>query len=131
MKEDFAVRGMGPNYFITTEGDRIVFVKEELCAWDCNIACWHAEEIKEMGHISGTGHINEVKSYAVSVALEGSGMEPYRDKQYTALISLMKRLIADYQAPAVPTLLSFEAASVASICGLCRRSTALVRQLLQ
>ncbi|CAE7820706.1 ampD [Symbiodinium sp. CCMP2456] len=97
VKEDFAERGMGPNYFITLEGNRIVLVKEELCAWDYNIACWHAEEVKEVGHISGTGHVNEVKSYAVSISLEGSGKEPYRPKQYTALISLLKRLIADYQ----------------------------------
>lgn len=97
VKEDFAVRGMGPNYFITVEGNRIVLVKEELCAWDYNIACWHVEEVQGVGHISGTGHINEVKSYAVSISLEGSGKEPYREKQYTALISLLKRLIADYQ----------------------------------
>ncbi|CAE7838782.1 ampD, partial [Symbiodinium sp. CCMP2592] len=97
VKKDFAVRGMGPNYFISVDGNRTVLVREELCAWDYNLAYWRAEEVKEAGRIPGTGDINEVKSYAVSIALEGDGEEPYREEQYTALISLMKRLIAAYE----------------------------------
>eukprot|EP00435_Cladocopium_sp_Y103_P074998 s107_g53.t1 len=91
--EDFKKYGMGPHYLISEKGDRIRLVEEQHMAWCYNFAFWKSEDIGTPddvpNKIAGVGIINELKTYAISIILEGDGKKPYDDKQYTTLISLL------------------------------------------
>lgn len=87
--EGFRKGGMGPNYLISKGGQCIQLVQEKYMAWAYNFAFWKTDDIQEWGFIPGIGKINELKSYAVSIALEGDGTKEYTESQYTALLSLL------------------------------------------
>ncbi len=87
--ESFRQKGMGPNYLISKGGQCIQLVQEKYMAWCYNFAFWKTDDIQESGFIPGVGKINELKSYAVSIDLEGDGTKEYTEDQYTALISLL------------------------------------------
>lgn len=90
---DFKKGGMGPHYLILKDGSRRQLVKEEYMAWCYNFAFWKSEDVgapEDVPNIyPGVGKINELKTYAVSIVLEGDGTEPYDAKQYATLVSLL------------------------------------------
>ena len=94
--EDFQKYGMGPHYLISEKGDCIQLVEEQYMAWCCNFAFWKSANIGTPNdvpnRIPGVGIINELKTYAVSIFLEGDGEKPYDDKQYTTLVSLLREI---------------------------------------
>jgi len=94
--EDFQKYGMGPHYLISEKGDCIQLVEEQYMAWCCNFAFWKSANIGTPNdvpnRIPGVGIINELKTYAVSIILEGDGEKPYDDKQYTTLVSLLREI---------------------------------------
>ena len=85
--EGFRKGGMGPHYLISETGQCTQLVQEKYMAWAYNFAFWKTDDIQKSGSILGVGKINELKSYAVSIALEGDGIKKYEESQYTALIS--------------------------------------------
>ena len=93
--QDFQKSGMGPHYIIPKDGACIRLVKEEYMAWCYNFAFWKSKEIgepedPELQRLKGgVGRINELKSYAVSIVLEGDGRKPYHDSQYNELVKLL------------------------------------------
>lgn len=90
---DFKTRGMGPHYLILKDGSRRQLVKEKYMAWCYNFAFWESKDVGAPDDVPntypGVGKINELKTYAVSIVLEGDGSEPYDDKQYATLVSLL------------------------------------------
>ena len=90
---DFKTHGMGPHYLILKDGSRRQLVKEKYMAWCYNFAFWESKDVGAPDDVPntypGVGKINELKTYAVSIVLEGDGSEPYDDKQYATLVSLL------------------------------------------
>eukprot|EP00435_Cladocopium_sp_Y103_P065880 s821_g27.t4 len=81
------------------DGCYYLFVKEDLMAWEYNLAYWGGScgVIEGEGNMKGKGQINELKTYAISIALEGSGQRDYTESQYETLIDLMKDLRERWQ----------------------------------
>ena len=53
-------------------------------AWDYNLAyCGSTCFIEGDGYMETKGRINELKSYSVSIALEGDGTVEYEEEQQT------------------------------------------------
>ncbi|CAJ1372091.1 unnamed protein product [Effrenium voratum] len=96
VQQDFARRGMGPNYLITKEGRRVLLVEEENMAWDYNLAFWGSGVVDQQGYIPGVGQINELKSYAISIQME-SDEGKFADAQYDALNLLLKDVMARHR----------------------------------
>lgn len=96
--EGFRKGGMGPHYLISERGQCIQLVQEKYMAWAYNFTFWKTDDIQESGSIPGIGKINELKSYAVSIALEGDGTKEYDESQYTALISLLSDIKKRWEA---------------------------------
>lgn len=95
--EDYLARfirtGMSANYVISTAGERYLLVEEERMAWDYNLAYWGGSGfIEGEGFLATKGKINELKSYSISIALEGKNHQKYSEEQYKSLLSLMDEI---------------------------------------
>ena len=95
--EDYLARfirtGMSANYVISTTGERYLLVEEERMAWDYNLAYWGGSGfIEGEGFLATKGKINELKSYSISIALEGKNHQKYHEEQYKSLLSLMDEI---------------------------------------
>ncbi|CAE7501065.1 unnamed protein product [Symbiodinium pilosum] len=84
---------MSANYLISKEGHQYRLVEEQLMAWDYNLAyCGSTCFIEGDGYMETKGRINELKSYSVSIALEGDGTVEYEEEQYQSLIKLLRAI---------------------------------------
>ncbi|CAK9006900.1 1 [Durusdinium trenchii] len=86
----FIHTGMSANYMISSDGTRYLLVDEESMAWDYNLAYWGgADFIAAEDYLDTEGKINELKSYSISIALEG---KDYTKKQYEELLTLLNEI---------------------------------------
>lgn len=94
-RTQICTNNVGPHYLICEDGTCYNFVDEERMAWLYNDAFWGGDScIRKSGKVPCVGKLNELKSYSISILLEGDGTHTeFTDKQYDILLNLMKKVM--------------------------------------